>query len=123
MASRFYQLVVDSHDPGALAEFWAAVLGQTALYRSGDEVIVGADEHSYPGLCFVLVPGGRVVKNRLHTDLDPDGQEAEVEGERIIGLGARRADVGQGDGVSWVVLADPEGNEFCVLAPHRSLVA
>jgi hypothetical protein len=59
-------------------------------------------------------------KNRLHIDLDPDDPDAEAE--RILALGARRADVGQGADVSWVVLADPEDNEFCVLKPHRSLV-
>jgi len=65
------------------------------------------------------VPEAKTTKNRLHIDLDPDDQAAEVD--RVIALGARRVDVGQGD-VSWVVLADPEGNEFCVLRPHRSLV-
>ena len=60
------------------------------------------------------------MKNRLHIELDPDDQAAEVD--RLLALGARRADVGQGDDVSWVVLADPEGNEFCVLRPHRSLI-
>jgi Glyoxalase-like domain len=121
MPSRFYQLVVDSHDPSALARFWAAVLGHQVLADDGDEVMVGADEHAYPGLCFLRVPGTKTVKNRLHIDLDPDDQAAEVE--RLLALGARRADIGQGDDVSWVVLADPEGNEFCVLRPHRSLTS
>ncbi|TME28588.1 MAG: VOC family protein [Chloroflexi bacterium] len=121
MAVRFYQLVVDARDARAIARFWAAVLGQQVLYESDDEVIVGADEHRYPGLCFVPVPEEKTLKNRLHIDLDPDDRDAEVE--RIIGLGARRVDIGQGPDVSWVVLADPEGNEFCVLRPHRSLVS
>jgi Glyoxalase-like domain len=120
MAARLYQIVIDSHDPRSLARFWAAVLGQQILYESDEEVIVGADEHRYPGFCFVPVPETKSIKNRLHIDLDPDDPHAEVE--RILALGARRADVGQGDDVSWVVLADPEGNEFCVLRPHRSLV-
>jgi hypothetical protein len=60
------------------------------------------------------------VKNRLHFDLAPDDQDAEVE--RLLALGARRVDIGQGETRSWVVLADPEGNEFCVLRPRRSLV-
>jgi hypothetical protein len=120
MAARFYQIVIDSHDPRSLARFWAAVLGQQILYERDDEVIVGADEHRYPGLCFVPVPESKTTKNRLHIDLDPDDHDAEVE--RILALGARRADVGQGADVSWVVLADPEDNEFCVRKPHRSLV-
>jgi Glyoxalase-like domain len=119
MPSSFYQLIIDCHDPHALARFWAAVLDQPILYETDDEVIVGADKHAYPGLCFGVVPETKAIKNRLHIDLDPDDQAAEVE--RLLALGARPADVGQGD-VPWVVLADPEGNEFCVLQPHRSLI-
>jgi hypothetical protein len=69
-----------------------------------------------PGLIFVTCPDPKTVKNRLHIDLRPDDQEAEVE--RLVDMGARPADIGQGD-VSWVVLADPEGNEFCVLADRK----
>jgi len=119
MPSSFYQLVVDSRDPHALGRFWSAVLDQPVLFEAGDEVIVGADKHAYPGLCFVTVPEDKAIKNRLHIDLDPDDQEAEVA--RVLALGARRADVSQGD-APWVVLADPEGNEFCVLRPHKSLI-
>jgi hypothetical protein len=120
MGSRLYHLVVDAHDPRALARFWAAVLDHRILYEAEEEVIVGSDEHDYPGLCFLLVPDQKTTKNRLHIDLDPDDQVAEVE--RIVALGARPVDVGQGTDKSWIVLADPEGNEFCVLRPHRSLV-
>jgi Glyoxalase-like domain len=120
MSSRFYHLCIDSRDPRALGRFWAAVLEQPVLLAKDEEVIVGADLHAFPGLCFLPVPEGKTVKNRLHIDLDPDDHEAEVE--RLIGLGATRADVGQGPEVSWVVLADPEGNEFCVLRPHETLI-
>jgi Glyoxalase-like domain len=120
MPVRLYQLVIDAHDPRSLARFWAAVLEQPILYESDDEVIVGAHERHYPGLCFVPVPEAKTLKNRLHIDLDPDDRDAEVA--RVIALGARRVDVGQGPDVTWVVLADPEGNEFCILRPHRSLV-
>ena len=68
-----------------------------------------------PDLLFLRVPEPKTVKNRLHIDLRPDDQAAEVA--RLERLGARRVDVGQGADVSWVVLADPEGNEFCVLRP------
>jgi hypothetical protein len=61
------------------------------------------------------VPEGKTVKNRLHLDLNPTDREQDEEVRRLIDLGARHADVGQGD-ASWVVLVDPEGNEFCVLA-------
>ncbi len=119
MAARFYQLAVDCWDPTRLGRFWAEVLGWQVLYDDSDGVIIGRDPHDYPGICFLEVPEGKTVKNRLHIDIDPDDRDAEVE--RLLALGATRADVGQGD-VTWVVLADPEGNEFCVLRPHRSLV-
>jgi hypothetical protein len=120
VAVRFYHLVIDASDPATLARFWAAALGHDILFEHEDEVIVGSDEHAYPGLCFLAVPGAKNTKNRLHIDLDPDDRDVEVE--RLLGLGAVRVDVGQGPDVTWEVLADPEGNEFCVLAPHRTLI-
>src|SRR4051812_1117104 len=113
MASRLYTVVVDAEDPRALARFWAGVLDYQTVYDSDDEVVIAKDENTYPGLIFVKVQDPKTVKNRVHIDLNPEDRDAEVE--RIIGLGATRADVGQGDEVTWVVLADPEGNEFCVL--------
>jgi predicted enzyme related to lactoylglutathione lyase len=77
-------------------------------------VAVARDEHTHPGLVFVPVPESKSVKNRLHLDLAPDDRDAEVA--RLEGLGARRVQVGQTPDNSWVVLADPEGNEFCVLS-------
>lgn len=62
------------------------------------------------------VPEGKSIKNRLHLDLRTDGSSTEDELQRLLDLGARRVDVGQGPEVSWVVLADPEGNEFCLLS-------
>lgn len=127
MPVRLYHIVVDAHDPGLLARFWAAALDQQILYESDDQAIVGSDEYAYPGLCFLRVPDDKVVKNRLHLDLNPVDRDLnpldrDAEVERVIALGAYRADVGQGDDVDWVVLADPEGNEFCVLRPLRSLI-
>jgi hypothetical protein len=119
MPSSFYHLVIDSRDPHALARFWSAVLDQPILFEADGEVIVGAHKNAYPGLCFVPVPEDKTIKNRLHIDLDPDDQAAEVA--RILALGAQPAHVGQGD-APWVVLSDPEGNEFCVLQPHNSLI-
>jgi hypothetical protein len=69
-------------------------------------------------LTFAHVPEGKTGKNRLHLDLSPVDREQDEEVRRLLDLGARHADVGQGD-ESWVVLADPEGNEFCVLAGRR----
>jgi hypothetical protein len=110
MASRWYSLVVDCQDPARLGRWWAEVLGQKVVFESVDEVVVAGDNH--PGLVFVPVPEHKAGKNRLHLDLNPDDQDAEVE--RLLDMGARHMDVGQGD-KPWVVLADPEGNEFCVL--------
>jgi hypothetical protein len=120
MPSSFYHLAIDCRQPRALARFWAGAPGQQVLLEDDDETIVGAGKNSYPGLCFLRVPEGKTVKNRLHINLDPDDQNAEVE--RLLALGATRTDVGQGASATWVVLADPEGNEFCVLRPHRSLI-
>jgi predicted enzyme related to lactoylglutathione lyase len=113
MGSRWYTVVVDAADPARLGRWWGEVLDYRVLYEAPDEVVIGRDEQTYPGLVFVLVPEAKSGKNRLHIDLNPDDQEAEVE--RLVDMGARQVDVGQGDKASWVVLADPEGNEFCVL--------
>jgi predicted enzyme related to lactoylglutathione lyase len=115
VASQWWSVVVDCEDPGAQARWWAEALGYTVVYESEDEFAVAGgtrEDPKWPGLCFVRVPEGKSVKNRLHVDLNPDDQDAEVA--RLEALGARRVDIGQKD-VRWVVLADPEGNEFCVL--------
>ena len=78
------------------------------------EIRPAADE--IPGLIFGSVPERKTIKNRLHLDFRPDDQAAEVD--RLLALGARRVDIGQGE-QPWVVLADPEGNEFCVLSTRR----
>jgi predicted enzyme related to lactoylglutathione lyase len=114
MGSRWYTVVVDAHDVAAQARFWAAVLDYQIVYEADDEVVVAKDERTYPGLIFVPVPEDKTVKNRLHIDLNPDDHDAEVE--RLLALGATRTQVGQTGDETWDVLADPEGNEFCVLS-------
>lgn len=126
MSIRWYTVVVDCRDVAAQARWWAEVLDWRIVYEAADEVVIvppralddtrdiPVDERG-PGLVFVPVPEGKAVKNRLHLDLAPfagDDQAAEVA--RLEALGARRVDIGQSE-VPWVVLADPEGNEFCVL--------
>jgi hypothetical protein len=120
MSVKLYHICVDARDPHALAAFWAAALGQQILAAEDDEVVVGAAVSTYPGLCFLRVPETKTIKNRLHLDLDPDDRNAEVA--RLLELGAKKVDIGQGPDVTWEVLSDPEGNEFCVLRPHRSLI-
>ena len=108
----------DAEDPDSLAAFWEEALGWRRTYDEEDEVVIAPLEDSpedgvVPDLLFFRVEDERQVKNRLHLDLRPEDQDAEVA--RLEELGATRVSVGQGDDVSWVVMADPEGNEFCVL--------
>jgi predicted enzyme related to lactoylglutathione lyase len=119
MAVSLYKIAVDCHDAAKLARFWAEVLDWHIIYEDPEEIIIGAGASALPGIVFLTVPEHKAVKNRLHLDLSPDDRDAEVE--RIIGLGARKVDVGQGEDATWVVLADPEGNEFCVLRPKKTL--
>ena len=115
MGSTFYSVVVDAHDPRALARFWADVLNFPIVFEAddGSEVAVAKDKDTPPALLFVQNDDPKSVKNRLHIDLNPTDQAAEVD--RVIGLGAKQVDVGQTGEETWVVLADPEGNEFCIL--------
>jgi catechol 2,3-dioxygenase-like lactoylglutathione lyase family enzyme len=128
MACRFTELIIDCRDPRRVADFWASALGYEAIeHHGGGEdgeryVELRGPEGSGPSLVFLRVPEPKTLKNRLHIDVNAtDGDQAE-EVERLLALGARRVDIGQGE-QSWVVLADPEGNEFCVLrsrvAAHR----
>jgi predicted enzyme related to lactoylglutathione lyase len=123
MPLRLHHIVIDAHDLPTLARFWADALGWTVLSTREREVIVGASADAPVGLCFMPAgPTRKSVKNRLHLDLTTTAQDRDVEIERLLGLGARRVDVGQSEQDSWEVLADPEGNEFCVVQPRTSLV-
>ncbi|MEP6563134.1 MAG: VOC family protein [Nakamurella sp.] len=117
MALEWEQVVIDCADPLRLARWWADALGWEYWAEEDDYgVEIRPSEERLPGLIFGTVPEGKTVKNRLHLDFRPDNQNAEVD--RLLGLGATRADVGQRS-QSWVVLADPEGNEFCILGSRR----
>ncbi|NUS73082.1 MAG: VOC family protein [Corynebacteriales bacterium] len=113
MASSLWSIVIDSHDPHRLGVWWARVLNYEIVEDNEEGLTLRHPKGEGPALDFLPVPDEKVVKNRLHLDLNPDDRNAEVQ--RLIQLGASRVDIGQGDDVSWVVLADPEGNEFCVL--------
>jgi len=106
----WFSTVIDCRDPEALAAFWCQVLGYQVVFRNEREVDIAPGPSSFPGLAFLLAPGRKETKNRLHIDLNPSDQQAEVR--RLLALGAARIDIGQGD-AEWVVMADPEGNEFC----------
>jgi hypothetical protein len=113
------QMVVDAHDPAALSRWWAVALGWVVVNESNDEFEIRPAPDRLPGLLFGAHPGPepKTIKNRWHPDFRPVDQQAEVA--RLIGLGATHADIGQGQ-TSWVVLADPEGNEFCILQGRPS---
>jgi predicted enzyme related to lactoylglutathione lyase len=123
MPTRLVHVVIDAADPARLARFWAAALGWEASTDDPDEAVASPPGFSYPGpealpLVFVPVPDLKTVKNRVHLDLasqSADHYQALVS--QLLDLGARRIDIGQGE-VPWTVLADPEGNEFCVLGPR-----
>ena len=119
---RLVHLVLDANDPLRLARFWSAALGWE-LEEDPDEYAVLPAGCSYPDpaavpIVFVPVPEPKAGKNRLHLELATESTEQQrAEVGRLLALGAVRVDIGQGDDATWVVLADPEGNEFCVLAP------
>lgn len=116
MASEIWTVTVDCNNPTDLARFWQEALGYGVAYEDDGEVAIESGTKTGSVLLFLKVPGKKGSKNRLHLDLNPDDQPAEVE--RLKKLGATEADIGQGAEVTWVVLADPEGNEFCVLTPR-----
>ncbi|MET9253566.1 VOC family protein [Streptomyces sp. NPDC003717] len=124
MTSRLTELVVDCRDPERLAAFWCEALGFKVIDRSEDKVEIGSwvptveevrDRQMPPTVVFVRVPEGKTAKNRLHLDISPIDGSTDDEAARLLGLGATKVDVGQGAGRNWVVMADPEGNEFDVL--------
>jgi predicted enzyme related to lactoylglutathione lyase len=123
MSIRIQHVCIDARDPQQLAKFWSEAIGWRITFDDSDEVALepqagDAAEGLVPDLLFLRVPESKTVKNRLHMCLRPDDQPAEVT--RLEGLGARQVSVGQGPEATWVVLQDPEGNEFCVL---RALTA
>jgi catechol 2,3-dioxygenase-like lactoylglutathione lyase family enzyme len=130
MALRWYTVVIDCQDIHAQARWWAGVLGWQLVYEADDEAAIAPQQEedrplsaeewptAGPALVFVPVPEGKTVKNRLHLDLAPhlsDDREALIAS--LLARGATPVNIGQdAPKTSWMVLADPEGNEFCVLS-------
>ena len=107
-------LVLDCTDPNALAKFWSEALGYTTLGDAGNYVMLVDTDGVQPKLLLQAVPDAKAVKNRMHLDIEtPD---VETEASRLEALGARRLEAGvrSEHGTNWVIMADPEGNEFCV---------
>ncbi|MDQ1653671.1 MAG: hypothetical protein QOI35_2871 [Cryptosporangiaceae bacterium] len=116
MSLEWEQVVVDAADPPLIGSWWARALGWVVVNAAEDEYEIRQHPDLLPGILFVPTREGKKGKNRLHFDFRPDDQDTEVE--RLLDLGAVRADIGQEGEEPWVVLADPEGNEFCVLGPR-----
>ena len=115
MPSRIAVIAIDAVQPRVVADFWCSVLGWQVVEVDDGVISIAPPDGSWPMIDVAAVPEKKTVKNRLHLDLRADGVSTTDELERILSLGARRADVGQGSDATWVVLSDPEGNEFCLL--------
>jgi hypothetical protein len=113
MALRLWTITVDARDHRALARWWAEALDWKIFFEGDEQAVITTHDERFPGMIFLPVAGEKQRKNRLHLDLVPDDRDAEVA--RLEALGAKRVDIGQTGEETWVVLADPEGNEFCVL--------
>ena len=125
MASRLTEVIIDCRDLDHMVGFWRAALGYEEVSRGDTWVALGppgdkvTDEKLRasalaPAVALVLVPEPKTVKNRVHVDLTPIDRAQPNEVERLVALGASRVDIGQRE-TPWVVMADPEGNEFCVM--------
>ncbi|MEF9873743.1 MAG: VOC family protein [Glutamicibacter sp.] len=118
MASVLSEIAVDCANPMLVARFWCEALNYDVLEEEVGLVSIGSKSQGQGGLklTFAQVPETKSIKNRLHLDLRPQNAQQQEEADRLISLGASYADVGQREDESWIVMADPEGNEFCVLS-------
>ena len=119
--SGFITSSLTPHDLPGLARFWTQAPGWKVLSGREREIVIGTDENAPAGMCFMPVTDPKTVKNRVHLGLTSSAQDRDQEIERLLALGPRRAGIGQTGTESWTVLADPEGNEFCVIRPKETL--
>jgi len=122
MPVRLHHIVIDTHDLPGLARFWTQALGWHVLSEREREIVIGPDVNAAVGICLMPVTDNKTQKNRVHVDLTTSAADRDQEIERLLALGARQVDVGQTGQESWTVLADPEGNEFCVVRPKDTLI-
>ncbi len=122
MPVRLHHIVIDAHDLPGLARFWTEALGWKVLSERENEIVIGTDENAPLGICFMPVTDPKTVKNRVHLDLTSSAADRDQEIDRLLTLGARRVEIGQTGAESWTVLADSEGNEFCVVRPKQTLI-
>jgi hypothetical protein len=127
VTSKFTELAIDCADPSGLARFWCSVLGYEVQAEDDGFIAIGSPMAPEgkdrlgpvpPVLTFAHVPEGKIVKNRVHVDVNPTDRSQDEEIARLIGLGATVLNDSRPE-LSWVTLADPEGNEFDVLADRR----
>jgi predicted enzyme related to lactoylglutathione lyase len=123
MPVRLHHIVIDTHDLPGLARFWTEALDWKVLSQRENEIVIGTDENAPVGICFMPVTDKKIVKNRVHLDITTSAADRDQEIERLLALGAQRVDIGQTGKESWTVLADPEGNEFCVIRPKETLIS
>ena len=121
MPVRHRHIVVDAHDLTGLARFWTQAPGWKVLSGRENEIVIGTGENAPAGMCFMPVTDPKTARNRVHLDLTSSAADRDQEIGRLSALGARRAGIGQAGAESWTVLADPEGNEFCVVRPKETL--
>jgi Glyoxalase-like domain len=110
-----------THDLPWLARLWTRALGWRVLSEREREVVIGPGENAPVGMCFMSVTEAKTVKNRVNLDITTEAEDRDAEITRLLALGARRVDIGQTGSESWTVLADPEGNKFCVVRPKTTL--
>jgi predicted enzyme related to lactoylglutathione lyase len=122
MPVRLHHIVVDADDLPGLARFWTQALGWKVLSERENEIVIGAYENAPVGMCFMPTTSPKTVKNRVHLDLTSSAADRDEEIARLLALGARRVDIGQTGTEPRTVLADPEGNEFCVVRPKETLI-
>ena len=116
MSTRLVGVCVDADDPVRLAQFWASALGWDSSDERSGEIGLMPPDGTRPHLLFLRVPGPKTGKNRIHLDLVSESPHHQAETvDRLVSLGARRVDIGQAEDADHVVLADPEGNELCVV--------
>lgn len=117
MSLEWEHVIVHTAHPMELGRWWEEALRWIVVWQSADEYAIRPADNRFPGLTFVTLYEPKVAKSRLHLDFEPDDQAAEVD--RLVRLGATRVDIGQGE-QPWIVLADPDGNEFCILESTSS---
>src|SRR5260370_9852066 len=119
MPVRLHRIVIDAHDLPGLARFWTQALGWKVLGEHEREIVISTDGNAPVGICFMPVTDPKTLKNRVHLDLTASAADRDVELERLLAPGERRADIGQTGAESWTVLPDPDGTRSAAYARRK----